>query len=253
MLLYNLSIEDQLVNGSQGLVAGFRDYSECMNSKFRSPLSDQTMEYLDRFPIIPLVNFNAGTIAQGSMSHEKHSAAVLINTDLHPGLLVPIFPIVQSKTTKLSPITTEEVYRVQIPLTWAWAKTIHKMQGQTLDHQAVAHFDPIFEAGQAYVGVSRVRKSRDLQIIPPKKSLREGRVSWNKVFKAHKAVLLFDRYIDKWVEMERKSKEKTGVKMRKGEIRFMRDQVEGGQMGRRRIGNIEDRDDQDVDEVKRLE
>ncbi|KAI5807839.1 P-loop containing nucleoside triphosphate hydrolase protein [Peziza echinospora] len=259
MLLYNLSVKDQLVNGSQGLVAGFGDYSEYMNSKFRRPLSDLTLEYLDRFPMIPLVDFSAGTTehAQGSMTLGEHNTSVLLNTDSHPGRLVPIFPIIQSKSTNLSPATEEHVYRVQIPLTWAWAKTIHKMQGQTLNLQAVAHFDPIFEHGQAYVGVSRVRKSEDLQIIPPKKSLRAGRVSWNKVFTAHPAVLYFDKYIDKWVEMERRSKGKNAkdVKMRKREIRFLGDEVEGGQMGGRRIGDRRDRvrDDQDVDEVKRLE
>lgn len=43
-----------------------------------------------------------------------------------------------------------------LPVALAWATTIHKVQGKTLEN-VVVHGDGIFEAGQAYVGVSRAR------------------------------------------------------------------------------------------------
>jgi len=52
---------------------------------------------------------------------------------------------------------------VNFPLTLAYATTIHKVQGATLDR---AHIDlgQIWEPGQAYVALSRVRKARDLSL-----------------------------------------------------------------------------------------
>ena len=57
--------------------------------------------------------------------------------------------------------------RTQFPLTLAWAVTIHKCQGLTLDEVAV-DMSPSkgrFSAGQAYVAFSRVRELNKLHII----------------------------------------------------------------------------------------
>lgn len=81
----------------------------------------------------------------------------------HP---IPIFPNTWNHTELHIHNTRVELQRSQIPLALAWATTIHKSQGQTLDY-AVVDISRTFTEGQAYVGVSRVRRKEDMQVVLP--------------------------------------------------------------------------------------
>jgi ATP-dependent exoDNAse (exonuclease V) alpha subunit len=60
---------------------------------------------------------------------------------------------------------TQELVYLQLPLDLAWAITVHKSQSLTLSSAAVDIGRGTFEAGQAYVALSRVRRLQDLHIL----------------------------------------------------------------------------------------
>jgi len=69
----------------------------------------------------------------------------------------------------------------QVPLRLAWAITVHKSQGMTLD-RAVMDLSDVFEFGQGYVALSRIRRLSDLYIL-----------GWNdRAFQVHPDILAQD-------------------------------------------------------------
>lgn len=70
----------------------------------------------------------------------------------------------------------------QLPLRLAWAITVHKSQGMSLD-EAIMDLSQVFEYGQGYVALSRVRRLTGLYIL-----------GWNeKTFQVHPEILAKDK------------------------------------------------------------
>jgi ATP-dependent DNA helicase PIF1 len=77
----------------------------------------------------------------------------------------------------------DTVKKIQIPLIHAWAITIHKAQGMSLELVKTDIGQSIFEYGQAYVVLSRIRNINGLSLI---------NIDYSKI-KAHPKILEFYR------------------------------------------------------------
>lgn len=82
---------------------------------------------------------------------------------------------------KLKSEECEDIWVSFMPIKLAWASTIHKCQGMTLDAVVIDLGKSIFEYGQAYTALSRVRNLDSVVILDISK----------KSFKTHKDVLEF--------------------------------------------------------------
>lgn len=144
VLLTNLDPEGGLVNGSQGEVIGFEpDDQEFENGAsmayVREEVDDKDKakkkrrkgekEWVVKTRAAPIVRFANGTTR-------------------------PISAIAVTSRTGKQPLYQYNATRAQVPLALAWALTIHKSQGMTLNYIEVLSRD-IFERGQFYVALSR--------------------------------------------------------------------------------------------------
>jgi len=92
-------------------------------------------------------------------------------------------------------------YRSQLPIKLAWAMTIHKCQGLTLDY-AIVSLNKIFAEGQAYVALSRIRSLDGLQIVDATpEAMRKCLKTNQTVIKYYKCLEGGEEYIDKWWEI----------------------------------------------------
>ncbi len=92
-----------------------------------------------------------------------------------------------------------------MPLSLAWAITIHKSQGQTLDKAVIDVGDRVFAAGAEYVAISRVRTLNGLTLVVyPKKrytvKVKTDRMYQRKADEARLANILFGKYDERLSE-----------------------------------------------------
>ena len=102
----------------------------------------------------------------------------------------------------------------QFPLILAWAITIHKIQGATLDKAIMDIGDSIFEYGQTYVALSRIKKLEGLYLT----ALNINKIKVNpKVYEFYKniekkeTVLIIENY--KYIEDNEKNEISKDIKI----------------------------------------
>lgn len=141
MLLQNLNVGAGLVNGARGVVKAFEN-----------PSGDSDSEDADFGEAVPVVQFGTGRALLIA-----HVAASLAHT-LPCVLCSPPEGAFQRRIRREEFSVVEGgktvARRLQLPLKLAWALSIHKSQGMTINCLEV-DLSNIFEPGQAYVALSR--------------------------------------------------------------------------------------------------
>ena len=133
MLTTNISIPDRLINGQMGTI-----FKVIINQA-------------NNTPTIVYIKFD-----------DPNAGKELINNYPTPfareNNVVPIEPVLARIKIRPGKASSPEIQRVQFPITLAWACTVHKVQGLTLD-KVVLCTDLIkqraFNYGQIYVALSR--------------------------------------------------------------------------------------------------
>ncbi len=170
--------DDGLVNGSLGKVLGFICTKAYQISRSNGEPDDE------------VCNFNVNEENLDTNRKKTRLEKLQANKDnarMYPFVQFSI-PGGQSRSIAVEeetwkyddPNVEGAAERRQVPLILAWALSIHKAQGQTLERVKV-DLGRVFEKGQAYVALSRSTSMKGLQVL---------RFDANKVM-AHKKVATF--------------------------------------------------------------
>ena len=122
-------------------------------------------------PIMILRNLNVGSgLCNGTRLIVKKLTSRCIVGEIvsgpHKGSvhLIPKIDLSPPDTDTSIPVP---ITRRQFPVTLAFAMTINKSQGQTLEHAKIYLPEPLFAHGQLYVAISRVRSYKNITIYAP--------------------------------------------------------------------------------------
>ncbi|GAB1320338.1 DNA helicase [Madurella fahalii] len=179
MLIKNM--DETLVNGSLGTVIDFMSEStfEITGASNSSEVDSETKKRMRAF---------SNALSEGSKGDNK--AYPLVRFHAVDGSQRIILCVPEAWKVEL-PTGEEQASRKQLPLILAWALSIHKAQGQTLERVKV-DLGKVFEKGQAYVALSRATTQQGLQVLRFQKDrvMAHPRVVdfYNKLYSAESAV-----------------------------------------------------------------
>ncbi|KAF7308275.1 ATP-dependent DNA helicase PIF1 [Mycena chlorophos] len=168
MLIKNM--DESLVNGSMGRVIKFSDPAKALQEDV--DILGETANGLGKKPmstapagkgiLYPVVEFQLASGGKATMMVKPESFKVEL------------------------PTGEVQASRTQLPLILAWALSIHKSQGQTLERVKV-DLGRVFEKGQAYVALSRATSLEGLQVLrfdPSKVMAHPKVVEWSKTLES---------------------------------------------------------------------
>lgn len=162
MLIKNM--DDGLVNGSLGKVSAF--------------MSEKTFELYDKSPNLFDDGIDDEDLTEDAREERSKIRATFLSAKesaADAGRLYPLVKfsaadgtiraiLVQPEEWKVElPSGEVQAQRSQLPLILAWALSIHKAQGQTLERVKI-DLKKIFEKGQAYVALSRATSQAGLEV-----------------------------------------------------------------------------------------
>lgn len=161
MLIKN--IDESLVNGSLGRVIGFMDerqfdgYTNNEDDYASNP--DGTLSGTIEGELNPAEAMKKRLVDSMTAARKWPVVRFMITDGTTRDLLC------QPESWKVElPNGEVQASRNQIPLILAWALSIHKAQGQTLERVKV-DLGRVFEKGQAYVALSRATSMQGLQVM----------------------------------------------------------------------------------------
>lgn len=171
MLIKN--IDEMLVNGSLGKVIGFM--SEVAFDQYDA----------DEEGFLRVTN----GVAEDDLDPKEQKMKRYLATATASSETWPLVRFTNSDGTTRDLLCTRETWKIelpngevqasrsQVPLILAWALSIHKAQGQTLERVKV-DLGKVFEKGQAYVALSRATTMAGLQVLrfDPAKVMAHDRV-----------------------------------------------------------------------------
>ena len=175
MLIKN--IDSSLVNGSLGTVQAFMD-ENCFNIYTE-----------DEESFLQAQKPEGGSDDEEKAKARKKIQAAMYKTNVTAGKRWPLVRFALPDGTSRDLLCQPEDWkseapngeilakRVQVPLILAWALSIHKAQGQTIERVKV-DLGKVFEKGQAYVALSRATSQGGLQVLrfDPKKVMVHPKV-----------------------------------------------------------------------------
>ena len=173
MLIKNIDVGKGLVNGSRGVIVDI----PLVHMGTEMTFADETLPVPSEERVrTDIVNgykeVYSKRIEGGSQGCPQGTLGIYTDTYkyipmvLFVGQTEPMLVEPHEWESKLEP----SVSRSQVPLVLAWAVTTHKIQGATLDCALIDIGDDVFEYGQAYVALSRVKSLDSLYVFNLKPS-----------------------------------------------------------------------------------
>lgn len=192
MLIKN--IDDTLVNGSLGKVRNFMDektfeiYDQDEGAVDTDEADDLELSSTDPLAYESRLKLRS-MLAKDSLASSSRQYPV-VRFILGDGTSRDL--LCQPEDWKVElPNGEIQVQRKQVPLILAWALSIHKAQGQTLERVRV-DLGKVFEKGQAYVALSRATCQEGLQVLrfDKNKVMAHPRVGdfYNSLYSVNKAL-----------------------------------------------------------------